>query len=153
MPSKFVVILYRLIANPKRLFLIDSLGAFITAFFLSTVLIRMEKDFGMPRRVLTPLSLLACVYAIYSLGCYFFAGRYWRRFLKLIAIANLIYCCITMVVVLLFYRLLTTIGLVYFLGEIIIIGGLVFIEVLAISKGGHMHISKTNPLSAYSEKI
>lgn len=145
MPKKFRLLLNKLILNPKRLFLIDSLGAFLTAFSLGIILTRLEEDFGMPLKVLNPLSILACVYAIYSLSCYFFAGVDWRPFLKVIAIANLMYCCLTIGLVILFHQALTILGLIYFSGEIIIIVGLVFIEVLTISKSNAMHISKSNP--------
>ena len=144
MPKKFWLIPNKLISNPERLFLIDSLGAFLTAFFLGTILTRFEVDFGMPRKVLNPLSILACVYAIYSISCYFFVGREWRPFLKVIATANLIYCCITIGFVISFCQALTILGLTYFLCEIVIIGGLLFIEVLTISKSNNMHNSESN---------
>jgi hypothetical protein len=145
MQKTFPLILNRLISNPKKLFLIDSLGALLTAFLLGTILTRLEEHFGMPRKVLYLLSILACIYAVYSISCYFFAGVYWRPFLKLIAIANLIYCCIITVVVISFYRALTILGLTYFLGEVLIIGGLVYIEALTIAKSNNIYISETNP--------
>jgi hypothetical protein len=111
----------KLTLKPKRLFLIDglgafitALGAFITALFLCTILTRFEEDFGMPEKVLNPLSILACVYCIYSISCYFFVGKHWRPFLNVIAIANIMYCCITLVVVIVFYYALTLLGLIYF---------------------------------------
>ncbi len=144
MPNKFRSVLHKLASNPKRIFLIDSFGAFFTAFLLSTILTRLEEEFGMPRKVLIPLSIVACVYAIYSLGCYFLVNGKWRPFLKIIAVANLIYCCVTTGLVILFCQSLTIWGVVYFTSEIIIITGLVFIEALAISKSNGTHISETN---------
>jgi hypothetical protein len=134
MSKKFRSIRNKLIVNPKRLFLIDSSGAFLTAFLLGIILTRLEEDFGMPRKIVKPLSVVACIYSIYSICCYFFAGRNWRPFLKVIAIANLLYCFITIASVILFYQALTILGVTYFLGEIIIIGCLVCIELLSISK-------------------
>lgn len=144
MPKKSRSALDKLVSNPKRIFLIDSLGAFFTAFLLSTILTRLEEEFGMPRKVLIPLSIVACVYAIYSLCCYFLVHENWRPFLKVIAAANLMYCCVTAVSLILFYQSLTILGFVYFISEIIIISGLVFIESLAISKSNDTHISETN---------
>jgi hypothetical protein len=132
-------------SNPKRLFLFDSLGAFLTAFFLGAILTRLEEDVGMPRKVLSYLSILACGYAVYSICCFLFVSENWRRFLVAIAVANLIYCCITIAFVILFFQALTILGLTYFLGEVIIIVGLVCIELVAISKKKQMHISESNP--------
>ena len=137
--------LNKLTSNPKRLFLIDGLGALITGFLLGVILTRFEEAFGMPRKVLIPLSILACVYVIYSVSCYFFVSKDWRPFLRVIAIANLIYCCITIVFVILFYQVLTILGLLYFFSEIIIIAGLVCIEVFTIAKSNGIHISESNP--------
>ena len=69
------------------------------------------------------------------MGCFFFAGKHWRRFLRVIAIANLVYCCVTIVLTALYYTVLTNIGLAYFVGEAIIIGGLVCVELVAIADG------------------
>ncbi len=144
MPNTFRSLLHKLASNPKRIFLIDSLGAFFTAFLLSTILTRLEEEFGMPRKVLIPLSILACVYAIYSLGCYFLVDGKWRPFLRVIAAANLLYCCITIGFLIVFHQSLTILGFVYFIGEIIIISGLAFIEASVISKSNDTHISETN---------
>ena len=96
----------------------------------------------MPRKVLYPLSVLACVYAIYSLCCYWFAAKKWRPFLIVIAVANLMYCCITIALVVLFYYALTVLGVIYFVGEILVIIGLVYIEALAISESNDMHLPR-----------
>ena len=127
-------ILAPLISNPKKLFLIDGSGALLTAFLLGVVLTRFEANFGMPRKVLYPLSTMACLYAAYSMGCYFWVGRNWRPFLKAIALANLIYCCLTIGLVIFFYQSLTMLGFTYFVGELLVIGGLIYVELLAVSK-------------------
>lgn len=128
------------ISAPKRLFLIDSAGAFLTAFLLGIVLTRLEAHFGMPRKVLYSLSILACVYGVYSMGCWFFAGKNWRPFLKAIAIANLMYCFLTIGLVISFYRSLTMLGFIYFSGELLVIGSLISIELLTVSKSNNIPV-------------
>jgi hypothetical protein len=123
----------KLVSNSKRLFLIDGLGACLTAFFLVAILARFEDSFGMPRTVLYFLSLVACIYAIYSFCCHFFISSNWRPYLKAIAIANAIYCCLTFGLVIYFYPILTILGLLYFLLEIIVVSILVLIELKALS--------------------
>ena len=121
------------VSNPKRLFLLDSSGAFLTAFFLVAILSIFEEYFGMPRQILTFLSIIALIYAIYSIYCYYFVGDKWRLFLKIICIANGLYCCLTIGLVFYFYPRLTILGITYFLLEIILICGLVIIERKALA--------------------
>jgi uncharacterized membrane protein HdeD (DUF308 family) len=52
----------------------------------------------------------------------------WTPFIKGISIANLLYCVLTIGLVIFYNPQLTTIGIAYFLGEIAIICGLVCIE-------------------------
>jgi len=125
--------LVKIISNPKRLFLIDSLGAMLTAFSLGVVLTRFEHIFGMPRSVLYVLSLVACGFAVYSFCCYLFFNKNWRPFLTAIAIANLLYCCVTFVLVFYLGEKLTALGVGYFLLEIIVIVILVMIELKAVN--------------------
>jgi hypothetical protein len=122
--------------NPKRLFLIDSLGAFLSSFLLGAMLTRFENIFGMPQRTLYFLSFIAFTYVLYSLCCYFFGSRNWQPYLKVIAIANLVYCCLTIALVFLNFSSLTVLGLTYFFAELLIIGGLATVELMTISISG-----------------
>ncbi|MDZ4680048.1 MAG: hypothetical protein SH848_08600 [Saprospiraceae bacterium] len=119
----------KLTLNPKRLFLLDGLGAFLTAFFLGVLLTKFNEYFGMPQKTLNILSVIALVFAFYSIFCFFFVGSNWRTFLKIIAAANLLYCCLTVVLVINFYSSLTFLGVSYFLLEIVVICGVVFVEI------------------------
>ena len=131
----FRLILDKITSNPKKLFLVDSLGAVLTAFFLGVILVRFEDSFGMPKTILYFLSSIACIYAIYSMCCYFILPNIWGPYLmKGIIIANLVYCCLTIVLVFYFYQKLTILGLSYFLLELLIISGLIIIERMAFSK-------------------
>jgi hypothetical protein len=123
----------KLIGNPKRIFLIDGLGAFFTAVSLTVIVAGFEPLFGMPRKVVYMLSLAACIYAVYSFCCSFFIRRQWQPYLKAIVIANILYCCVTTGLVLYFYQSLTALGVIYFLVEVIIIACLVRIELMALS--------------------
>lgn len=106
---------------PKRLFLIDSLGAVVSAFFLGVILVRFESAFGMPVNVLYLLTFAACVFAIYSATCYLKTPANWQPFLKTIALVNLTYTCLTIGLMIHFYEKLTLLGLAYFVGELAIV--------------------------------
>jgi hypothetical protein len=113
---------------PKRLFLIDSLGAFVTAVLLYVVIRIFNPYFGMPVDKVKILSIIALIFCTYSMTCFFLLKNNWKPFLKIISIANLFYCCVTMALIIHYYPVLTTLGVIYFSGEILIISTLAFIE-------------------------
>ena len=112
----------------KKLFLIDSSGAILTVFFLFVIMRQFDDYFGMPKTVLTYLSVIAFCFCIYSTACFLFLKRRWTPFIRLIGIANLLYCVLTIGLLIKYYPLLTIIGTTYFLIEIVIICGLSYIE-------------------------
>jgi len=129
-------IIKRLTIQPKTLFLIDGLGALVTAFFLFVILRTYNVYFGMPQNTLTYLSLIAIIFCLYSITCYFFLKDNWRPFLRTISIANLLYCCWTMGLVIYYYPSLTILGVTYFLAEIIVIFVVVFVELKTLAAIG-----------------
>jgi len=124
----------KLAIMPKKLFLIDSLGALVTALLLSQVLARFEQVFGMPKDMLYFLAALAGLLAIYSFTCHLRLRENWRPFLKAIAIANVLYCLLTLNLMIYFREDLTALGFAYFIGEIIIVLVLARIEIAVSTK-------------------
>ncbi len=114
--------------KPKRLFLIDGLGALVTLFFLAVVLTRFQEYIGMPKKGLYFLSIFAVIFSIYSITCYLLRPVNWNILLRIIAFANLVYCFITIGYICYFYEHLTMIGLLYFITEILIIFVLINLE-------------------------
>lgn len=112
----------------KALFLIDSIGAFTTAFFLFVIMRQFNEYFGMPKTILTYLSAIAISFCMYSTVCFLFLKARWTPFIRLIGIANLLYCVLTTGLLIKYYPSLTIIGMIYFWGEIVIICGLSYIE-------------------------
>lgn len=114
--------------SPKQLFLVDGLGAVLSAFLIGIVLAGFESIFGMPQEVTYFLSIIPCLYAIYSFTCFRLIQKNWKPYLRFIALANLLYGCLTIGLVIYFYPHVTGWGLLYFIGEVIIIIGLAAIE-------------------------
>lgn len=114
--------------NPNKLFLIDSLGALLSAFMLGFVLVKLAPMFGMPPKTLYLLSFIACVLSIYSFLCFVSRIKNWRPFMKITAIANLVYCCLTLGLVIFLFEGLTVLGVTYFILELIIIVTLAIFE-------------------------
>ena len=117
-----------LIEKPKTLFLIDSLGAIVTGFILFVIMRQLNEYIGMPIIVLTYLSIIAICFCIYSTACFLFLKERWTPFIRLIGVANLLYCALTIGLLIKHYSLLTIIGIIYFLIEIVIICGLSYVE-------------------------
>ena len=117
----------RLRQQPRLVFLIDGLGAMVSALSLGVVLPAFEGYVGMPRRVLAFLAVVALAFATGSIACYV-GSRRWRRALRIISSANLAYCGVTAALVVAYWAPLTVVGVTYFALEILVIGGLVVVE-------------------------
>lgn len=114
--------------KPKTLFLIDSLGAMLTAFLLLVVVRNFNEYFEMPKTILTYLSAIAACFSIFSTSCFLLVQQNWISFIRGISCANLLYCILIMIFLIIYRHQLTIIGIIYFAVEIIIISGLVYIE-------------------------
>jgi hypothetical protein len=119
--------------NPTKLFLIDSLGGLLSAFMLGFVLVKFENSVGMSRSILYFLSGIALVFSVYSFVCFLWGIKNWQIYLKIIAIANLLYCCLTVILMIYGYEKLTVLGLIYFVLEIMIVVILAIIELKMVA--------------------
>lgn len=120
--------------NEKSIFLLDGVGALVSALFLSLVLAPLQRWVGMPIRVLYALALWAGLYAVYSLACHRFADHGDPRWLRWVMRGNLLYCCATLLCVVRYSSELSAWGYAYFLSEMVVIAGLVGIERGVVAK-------------------
>ncbi|WP_040507244.1 hypothetical protein [Leptospira wolbachii] len=114
--------------NPRYIFLLDGLGAILSAVLLAFVLPLFIDFLGMPLETLYTLSILPIVYAIYSLLCYFLNPFQWKFYLRVIASANFLYCLVTMVYLILNLDQTTIFGELYFVLEMLVIVSLATFE-------------------------
>lgn len=114
--------------SAKTLFLIDAIGALITALLLSQIVARFVSFFGMPQNVVYLLAGIACVFAIYSALCHLLINNNFSPFLVGIAIANTLYCLLTAGLVIHYWYTISIWGVAYFVGEIIVVLTLVYVE-------------------------
>jgi len=119
----------------KKLFLLDGIGAIISAFLLGIVLVKLEHLFGIPKSALYVLAALPCLFAIYDFYCYFKVEKYLGKYLKAIAIVNLLYCILSIGFALYHFQEITYLGWSYIIVEIIIVVALAIIELKAVK--GH----------------
>lgn len=125
------------IRRPGTVFLADSLGALFTALFL-LIWRNFSGYIGIPKTTLTYLFVIAVCFCLYSAACYVVVKENRPSFLRIISIANFIYCVLTMGILIAHCAQITTIGLIYFLAEMIIICGLAYIE-LNVAKAIRNH--------------
>jgi len=114
--------------NRSNIFLIDSIGAILTASLLFFVLADNYDFFGVSRKYLLILAGIVVFFAVYSMACHFLLRENWRPFLKVIAALNTSYCILTCFLLIGFLPDITPWGVAYFSGEILLISGLVFVE-------------------------
>ncbi|MFK7972523.1 MAG: hypothetical protein AB8F95_19285 [Bacteroidia bacterium] len=115
--------------NPKKLFIIDGLGALLSAFLLGIVLVKLESIFGIPRSALYVLAVIPCFFAAYDLLCYFLVKKQIRRYLHIIAIANILYCILSLGMAWHHSESLTLLGWGYIIIEIVIVLAIANIEI------------------------
>jgi len=114
--------------NIKLLFLIDSIGALISALMYTFVLTQFQGFIGFPLKVLYSLAALAFIYAVYSGVCYLSNTINYRPYLRIIATANTFHCLFTIILIIIYHKQMELLGLLYFLVEISILLTLVFFE-------------------------
>ncbi len=116
------------IANPYFIFIIDGIGASITSLSLLLVLPNLPEVFNMPSKILYFLGLIALLFAAYSLSNFFARLSKVKLLIRIIAIANLAYCLFSGFVVAQLLNRLSTLDIVYFAGEILIVITLAIFE-------------------------
>lgn len=99
------------------LFVVDGAGALLSAFLLGVVLVRFNTFFGIPVGVLYFLAVLPCLFALYDLVCV--AGRLFHNpaYLKAIAVMNLLYCVLSVTLLVYHYHSVTAWGVLYVVQE------------------------------------
>jgi hypothetical protein len=125
--------------KPKTLFLIDSVGALMTALSLIVIVREFIEYFGMSKNEVNYLSLLAFCFCMYSAICYMFLKSNFSPFIRFIGIANSSYCALIIGLMIRYKSSITVIGIIYFLVEIIIICCLSYVE-LKVANGNRQNV-------------
>lgn len=123
-----------IIKKPVHAFLLDGIGALLSAILLIFLIAPFENFFGLHKSIAFNLSIPVFGFTIFSFSCYFLNIKNWKPFLLLIAIANFIYCCTTLVITITHYLSLKAFGILYFSGEILAILAIVSIELITLKQ-------------------
>ena len=120
--------------NAKVVFLIDAIGALLSALFIFIILNYFENQIGLPAKTLIFLIIIAIVLSIFSFCCYLFQNNNLKQNLKVISRANILYCILTIFTLFAYRQVITKLGLLYFIFEIFIIFLIVKVELKTIYK-------------------
>jgi len=112
----------------KKLFLVDSFGALLSAVLLAGVLAQFEQFIGLPSWILYLLAAIAMIFAAFSLFCFLRVDSNWQSYLHTIAILNISYSGLTIVFLISNWITLTVYGLLYFSIELSLVLLLAYTE-------------------------
>lgn len=110
-----------LVFQPRRLLLIDCVGAIVSAILLGVVLVRWADLVGMPVGSLYFLAVFPVLFAVYDMVCLLKVKGSFATCLKVIALLNFSYCVISISILCLHWKQLTWIGRCYFVVELVIV--------------------------------
>ena len=127
-------VLTKLEANPKRLFIIDGIGAVASAFMLGIVLVRLESYIGIPPTSLYILAIIPLFFLVYDFKSYKSEDADTDSRLQGIAILNLLYCFLSIGFTYYHRETVTSFGLAYVVVEILIILYIVVLELKIAGK-------------------
>lgn len=125
----------RIINKHYNIFLLDALGASVSALLLFFLIKPNEPFFGVANSTAINLSIPVLGLLVFSSMCFFLKPQNWKLFMKMVIFGNLSYCLFTATIIFLSYKELTILGLLYFLLEILVIFVIVGIETLVVRKG------------------
>jgi hypothetical protein len=120
--------------NTKRVFLVDAIGALLSAIFIFIILSYFENQIGIPEKTLIFLIIIAILLSIFSFCCFLIQKNNSKQSLKIISRANILYCILTIITVFAYRHAITRWGLLYFIFEILIIILIVIVELKTMNK-------------------
>ncbi|MEO1054944.1 MAG: hypothetical protein AAFX87_30195 [Bacteroidota bacterium] len=119
----------RLTTNPRQIFLIDAIGALVSAFLLGVILVQFEHLFGIPIKTLYLLALIPCIFALLDIYFFFKKPILFKTPLYVIGYLNLGYCCLSIGLAIHHNEVVSYLGWAYIVGEVILVAALALFEI------------------------
>lgn len=107
--------------KPRKLFLYDGFGALLSAFLLGVVLVKLEWLFGIPESSLYLLAFIPCLFFLFDIYYYRKDTGDISAPLRIIALLNFLYCCLSLGIAFYHLDVITYLGWIYIILEILII--------------------------------
>ena len=109
-------------------FKLDAAGAALSAVLLGIMLLYYQPMIGMPFGVLYLLAFIPICFLVFDIVCLPTLPVIQPVHLRRVGLANAIYCVVSIVFLLVHWPSLTALGLCYFIGEIVIVSLLSWLE-------------------------
>ncbi len=119
--------------SPRQIFIIDASGALLSAIMLWIISL-LHSFFSVPETLFQQLIYIPLVFACYSFVCAYINPPTWKRWLLIIAASNIVYALYSLALAYKYSNELTTLGVIYFIVEALIIFTLVYLEITLIYK-------------------
>ncbi len=127
-------VLNTLRSNPRKLFLIDGLGALLSSFLTGVVVAGFRDYFGIPLQAIYLLAVVPLFFAGYDTFCFLtYRGRPARR-LQVIASLNILYCLLSFSIMVLYRESLTLLGYLHLIAEAVVVS---FVAAFELSMARH----------------
>ena len=130
-------VIEKVLTRPGLIFVVDGLGAALSAsIFLLLILLDYAHIFGIPKQVLLWLAVLPIGFALFDLSCLVREKFRTTSKIVVIAILNIGYCILSMVLICFHMNSVTSIGWLYFVSEVILVLGLAIFELKVAKRLG-----------------
>lgn len=113
---------------PSKVFLTDALGALLTSSILGIGLVQLKEYFLLSKSTFYILAAYVFVLFIYSFSIYLIKPEKWVPFLRIISFANAAYCLFTFTIIFYLSQTVSTLAIVYFVGEAGLILTIAYVE-------------------------
>jgi hypothetical protein len=124
--------------NPKKIFLIDGLGAALSSFLIGVVGVHYADYIGMPQIVLYILAVIPVFFVLFDFLCFFYIKEIKSNLcLRIIALLNFLYCILSLIFMLYHSKALSIFVWGYFSIEIILVLFLIRFE-LKVAKNSEI---------------
>jgi hypothetical protein len=121
----------RLARHPRQLFLLDSIGGYVSASVPLIILWKFAADVGLPATLLIAMSVTGFVYGSYSLICALRVRSRWLFYLQILVGANCAYLLALTGYTLINFSTLSPLGLAYLVIDHVILIAVIGTEIAA----------------------
>lgn len=115
-------------AQPRNIFLLDGLGAALSALFLLGILAQVPEYVGLSKNILLTLGGVACLLCTYSFACFLFLTKKRPVLLGITIMANTLYAALTLSLLMYLRQMISFLGIYYFISELIVLGIIIKLE-------------------------
>lgn len=119
---------------PHRIFVYDGFGACLAALFYSVLALNHQK-IGISVPTIWSLITVAIVLGLYSCVSFFASRSAWRRWLRVLIIANSIHLCGVIVLVAMHAEKMTPLGFLACANDWIVLGLVIALELWVLKNG------------------